>query len=372
MKHGNNFIFLQKKISSLFMTKISSCVLIFIVFIILSSCDTSLKKTQNYSITLSHSLIPHGTMVTAIISNSDKTFDSLSFTIDNKTFSYSFTPSNTYQIPTQLVSLGKKNITTSIFNKEQKIVYNNEITIVSNITPTYPTYTIIKTYNHAIDAYTQGLEFSGDSLYESTGIKGESSVRLVNYKKGAILKKIDLQSEYFGEGLTILNDIIYQITWQAQTGFIYDKKSFRQIGTFSYGTEGWGLCNDGSNLIMSDGSEFLYFYNPETFTLVKQIAVYDNNTAIKQLNELEYVDGFIYANIYTTNFIVKIDAATGKVIERINLANILDKAYLHDNIDVLNGIAWHSKNKSLFVTGKRWPILFEIQIADTVSTNKPL
>ncbi|HON52027.1 MAG TPA: glutaminyl-peptide cyclotransferase [Bacteroidales bacterium] len=350
----------------------SPFILLIYTILIVTSCNSFNKKTQQVSITFSHSTITHGTPLTAIISNKEKAFDSLTFLIDNKTFSFQYTPTNTYQIPTQFATLGQKDIITTVYYSTETEIKTNTITIVSDITPRYPTYTILNSYNHAIDAYTQGLEFTGDSLYESTGIKGESSLRLINYKKGSILKKIDLQPEYFGEGITILHDIIYQITWQSQTGFIYDKYSFRQIGTFNYNTEGWGLCNDGTNLIMSDGSEFLYFYNPETFTLVKKLAVYDNAAPVKQLNELEYVNGFIYANIYTTNFIVKIDASNGKVIERINLSNILDKAYMHENIDVLNGIAWHAKNKSLFVTGKRWPILFEIQIVDSTSASKTL
>lgn len=354
------------------MSKISVYLLLALSVIFSFSCDYIKNKENAFSITFSHSQISHGTYITALIQHSQNSFDSVKFSIDTVSLLFPYSSSNSYQIPTSALTLGKKNITTNIYESGQTYSFSNAITVVSDITPVYPKYTVLNTYNHAIDAYTQGLEFSGDSLYESTGIKGESSLRLVQYKKGSILKKIDVLPEYFGEGLTILHDIVYQITWQAQTGFMYDKASFRQIGTFSYGTEGWGLCNDGTFLIMSDGSEFLHFYNPETFSLVKQIAVYDNTGPVSQLNELEYVQGYIYANVYTTNFIVKIDAATGKVVQRINFSNILDKAYMHDNIDVLNGIAWHKTNNTFFITGKRWPILFEIQIQDSVAESKPL
>lgn len=354
------------------MTHLFSFFILFTCLISIVSCSKSSKKQDQAHVTFSHSIVAHGTPLTAIIQETEIPFDSVTFTIDNFTTSLPYSQTNSYVIPTKSNTLGKKNITTTIYHANNTSVATNEITVVSDINPSYPSYEVLNSYNHDIDAYTQGLEFSGDSLYESTGIKGESTVRLVEFKKGTVLKKLDLLPEYFGEGLTILNDIIFQITWQSGTGFMYDKSSFRQIGTFNYSTEGWGLCNDGTHLIMSDGSEFLYFYTPESFTLVKQLAVYDNTTAIKQLNELEYVNGYIYANIYTTNFIVKIDASTGKVVERINLSNILDKAYMHDNIDVLNGIAWHTKNNSLFVTGKRWPKMFEIQITDTTLHKKTL
>jgi len=212
------------------------------------------------------------------------------------------------------------------------------------------------------------LFFKDGFLYEATGQKGASSIRKVELETGKVLQSINLENKYFGEGITILHNRIYQLTWKSNIGFVYDKASFRQIGTFNYTSEGWGICNDGENLIMSDGTEFLYIYNPESFSLIKKIAVYDDKSAVTKLNELEYVDGYVYANVYQTDFIVKIELQTGKVIEWINLKNILEQKYYHEDIDVLNGIAWNKKSKTFFITGKKWPKMFEV----TFNTNQPL
>lgn len=342
-----------------------------ITIICFTQCNTNNHKRSN--IIFSHnSILPYGTSISCIIDNPSKSIDSVVFTIDNLTFSLPYTKTNSYTIPTKDFTLGVKNILTTIYSEGAKEIHTHTITIVSDIEPVYPSYVIKNTYNHDIVAYTQGLEFDGDSLYESTGLKGESTLRLTDYKSGKVDKSISIAPEYFGEGITILHDRIYQITWQSNVGFIYDKESFRQIGTFSYATEGWGLCNDGKNLIMSDGTEYLYTYDPETFSLIKKIAVYDNHVPISQLNELEYVNGYIYANIYTTNFIVKIEANTGKVVERINLSNILDPKYYHKDMDVLNGIAWKKGTNTLYVTGKKWPKMFEIELTDSTKTQKPI
>lgn len=228
-------------------------------------------------------------------------------------------------------------------------------------------YKIIDSYSHDSSAFTQGFEFKHGFLYEGTGLYGQSSLRKTNLKTGEIVKKIILEQKYFGEGITILNEKIYQLTWKENTAFVYDL-NFNLINNFSYNGEGWGLTNDGENLIMSDGSEFLFYRDPEDFSLIKKIKVKFNNKSLNFLNELEYHNGYIYANIWQQNYIVKIKVQTNKkakVVSYLDLTNILKNNYPqkpNKKIDVLNGIAYLPKNNSFLITGKLWPKIFEINV----------
>ena len=246
----------------------------------------------------------------------------------------------------------------------QKNNRSARIEVVSDKVPEKFTYQVVNSYPHSTKHYTQGLEFVNNTLYESTGEYGTSGIFKTNFEKGNIEKSIFLDKEYFGEGITILNDKIYQLTYKNQKGFIYKLDDFSQIGTFQYPSkEGWGLTNDGTYLIMSDGTHILTWIDPVNFKVVKTNQVANNLGIINNLNELEYIDGIIYANIYTTNLIVQIDANTGKIIGEINLSAILDM-YKNtvDPVDVLNGIAFQKKSNRLFVTGKYWPKIFEIKL----------
>lgn len=234
------------------------------------------------------------------------------------------------------------------------------LTVVSDIQPTPKTYKIIHIYNHDTSAYTQGLEYINDTLYESTGLRGFSTLKKLHLQDGDIYQQVKLDKQFFGEGITIVGDSIYQLTWQSNKGFIYDKTSFDKISEFSYPTEGWGLCYDGTHIIMSDGSEFLFFYNRD-FSLDYKVAVYNYIGAVTNLNELEYVNNYVYANIYMTDYIVKIDPSTGKVIDEINMEGILSPMLRHANTNVLNGIAYDHKENRIFVTGKKWPKIFEVE-----------
>jgi glutaminyl-peptide cyclotransferase len=234
--------------------------------------------------------------------------------------------------------------------------------IVSDIEPTPYNIKIIKTYAHNPAFYTQGLEFDNGILYEGTGQWKQSGLYKYVPEKGEILQSINLPDEMFGEGITILNDKIYQLTWRNNTGFVYDKTTFKRLSEFHYATEGWGLTNNGNELIMSDGSETLYFMDADQFQELRRIYVYSPKGPVTNLNELEYINGLVYANVYTTNTIVAIDPNTGKVVKHIDLSVLLNQLNGHKQIDVLNGIAYDKTRNRLLVTGKWWPLLFEIEL----------
>jgi glutamine cyclotransferase len=223
-------------------------------------------------------------------------------------------------------------------------------------------YQIVNIYPHDSAAFTQGLVFIDGKLYEGTGQEGHSSLREVELQSGHVLRKVDVPEPYFGEGIALLNGKIYQLTWQHQVGFIYDAKSFEQVGKFNYSGEGWGLTTDGHSLILSDGSNRIRFLDPDSFKVTKTIAVLDGQIPVNELNELEYVNGEIYANIWHDEHIVTIDPQTGRVTGRIDLTGLLPPGDVQDEEAVLNGIAYDEPGKRLFVTGKLWPRLFEIKL----------
>jgi glutamine cyclotransferase len=223
-------------------------------------------------------------------------------------------------------------------------------------------YEIVNTWPHSRDAYTQGLIFHEGKLIESTGREGRSSVRRVELETGDILQKVSLPSEYFGEGLTLLNGKIYQLTWQHQKGFIYDPVTFQKIGEFNYHGEGWGLTHDGQFLILSDGTNRLRYIDPSTFQVKKILTVTDRGAAVSRLNELEYAKGEILANIWGADRIARIDPDSGQVRAWIDLTGLLPKGEVSDEDAVLNGIAYDEATGRLVVTGKLWPKLFEIRL----------
>ena len=226
----------------------------------------------------------------------------------------------------------------------------------------YYTYEVINTYPHDRNAFTQGLVYEDGVLYEGTGLKGRSSLREVELETGGVLQKLDLAEQYFGEGITIWGDGIIQLTWQSHVGFVYDKDSFELLHEFSYPTEGWGITHDGKRLIMSDGTSTLHFLDPETLEEIGSIQVFDGNGPVVRLNELEYINGEVYANIWQTDLITRIELDTGRVTGWIDLTGLLSTEDLTQSVDVLNGIAYDAEHDRLFVTGKLWPKLFEIKL----------
>ena len=228
-------------------------------------------------------------------------------------------------------------------------------------TPRYR-YEVVKVFPHDPSAFTQGLLFDQGILYESTGLNGYSSIRRVDLESGKVLALVPLPETFFGEGIAIVDQKLYQLTWQEQTGFIYDKETFALQQQFSYPTQGWGITFDGKNLIMSDGTPRLYFWEPETLTQIGAIDVHDENGPVAALNELEYIHGEIFANIWQTDQIARIDPTTGVVTGWIDLSGLLPPEDRTPTTDVLNGIAYLPEGNRLFVTGKRWPKLFEIRL----------
>jgi len=221
---------------------------------------------------------------------------------------------------------------------------------------------VIKSYPHDPHAFTQGLEYYDGYLYESTGRSGQSSLRRTILETGVVLKKVSLPPQYFGEGLTIFRGEIYQLTWLSKIGFIYDVRTFHQVGEFHYESEGWGLTHDEASLILSDGSNKLQFIDPASFKVTRLLEVYAGNEAVTNLNELEYMSGEIFANVWHSSRIARIDPRSGQVLAWIDLSSVVSRTK-HEPEDVLNGIAYDAKRRRLLVTGKDWPEILEIKIA---------
>ncbi|MCK4308815.1 MAG: glutaminyl-peptide cyclotransferase [Candidatus Atribacteria bacterium] len=238
---------------------------------------------------------------------------------------------------------------------------NLEPSTNSKVIPVY-TYKVVNIYPHDRSAFTEGLVFEDGVLYEGTGLHGYSTLRRVKLGTGEILQICKLPPQFFGEGVTIYKNKIIQLTWQSHIGFVYDKYSFKLLQEFYYPDEGWGITHDGKHLIMSDGTQTLHFLDPESFDEIGQIEVSANDIPVTGINELEYIQGEIYANIWQTELIVMIDPLTGQVVGWIDLKGILSPGDDSETVDVLNGIAYDVKNDRLFVTGKFWPKLFEIKL----------
>jgi glutamine cyclotransferase len=224
------------------------------------------------------------------------------------------------------------------------------------------TYRIVNTYPHDNTAFTQGLLFADGILYEGTGLHGRSTLRKVALETGDVLQRLELPRQFFGEGIAVMGNRVYQLTWRSRVGFVYDKESFALLRQFNYSTEGWGLTHDHRHLIMSDGSATLRFLDPETFAESHRVAVGDFSAPVRHLNELEHVRGEIYANVWQTDRIARIAPQTGQVVGWIDLKGLLSPEDRRRSVGVLNGIAYDAEDDRLFVTGKLWPRLFEIEL----------
>jgi glutamine cyclotransferase len=231
-------------------------------------------------------------------------------------------------------------------------------------TPSVPVYTyrVVRAYPHDPQAWTQGLVYHDGALYEGTGLKGRSSIRRVDLETGEVEQLSPLGPELFGEGIVIVGDWLYQLTWQNRIGFIYDWQSFKPLGEWTYESEGWGLTHDGTYLIMSDGTPVLRFLDPQTLQEARRVEVRDGDIPIGRLNELEYVRGEVYANVWQTDRIARIDPGSGVIVGWIDLSGLLPAEDRTQPVDVLNGIAYDAAGDRLFVTGKLWPKLFEIEV----------
>jgi glutamine cyclotransferase len=261
--------------------------------------------------------------------------------------------------------LGEQPLRSTIHAEGEQYELSSTLTLLATEKATLYTYEILETYPHDPGAYTQGLEFYNDTLYESTGQYRKSTLRKTDYTTGEVLQQVELDDAFFGEGITILNDRIYQLTWREKTGFIYDLKTLEKKGTFVYGTsaEGWGLCNDGTRLYKSDGSERIWILDKETLAESDHIQIYTNSSKIPRVNELEWVDGKIYANIYQKDAIAIVNPKNGAVEGVIDLSDLKNKVK-GNQVDVLNGIAYNNEPGVLYVTGKNWDKLFKIRLVE--------
>jgi glutamine cyclotransferase len=223
---------------------------------------------------------------------------------------------------------------------------------------------VIHTYPHSRDAFTQGLFYDKGLLFEGTGQETGSSLREVELETGKVNRQNNLDASLFGEGITLYHDLIYQVTWRNKVGFVYEKSNFKLKNKIYYSTEGWGLTTIDDKIVMSDGTNIIYYIEPEMFTVVSRIEVYDNEHKVDSLNELEYINGEIWANIWMSDNIARIDPVSGKVIGYINLKGILPESERNADTDVLNGIAYDKTGKRIFVTGKKWPKLYEISLTE--------
>ena len=331
--------------------------LILIISFTLTSCVS--EKTPTYSIVLDKKseFLNNGDKIKLKLNSDNNKIENLTFKLNQIEIS------NDYVLETKL---GENIIQASfkIDNKTYTII--KKINVFSDIIPKLYTYEIVNEYKHDISSYTQGLEFDENILYESTGQYGYSTLKKIEFKTGKVLKKLFLDKSYFGEGLTIIKDRIFQLTWKKKIGFVYEKDNFELLNSFNYenSIEGWGLCNDGQHIYKSDGTEKIWKLDPKTMKEVSSINVVTNNKIINKINELEWYNNKIYANTYQFNKEVGliIDPKTGTVEGVIDFSGLKDKVKQHTNLDVLNGIAYNKIRKTFFVTGKYWDKLFEIKI----------
>ena len=332
--------------------------LILFFSILVISCGTN---TLNYKIIIDSSdqILTKNSNIKLSVSEIDNKNDvSISFFLNDQVID-----SNTNL---NLARLGSNEIVAEIIDSESKYIISKKIDIYTTYTPSLYSYKIVNEYSHDISSYTQGLEFYDGFLYESTGLNGFSSLKKLDVFNSKVLEKRFLDNQYFGEGLTIINEKILQLTWKSKMGFIYDLESLEMLGSFNYenSIEGWGLANDGKNIFKSDGTERIWILDPKNFQEIDFIEVVTNNKKIKDINELEVVEDKIYANSWQFNNDIGliIDKSTGGVNGVINFKGLREKVKQHPELDVLNGIAYNKERKTFFVTGKKWDKIFEIEI----------
>lgn len=349
--------------------------IIIILAVFLNACDGT-KKDEKKLFSIDTSALKqvyqlNETTSFAVLNLENKKIDSISYAINDKKIG---TTKGNNKLPFDLKKqkLGYQKINATIYFESITANAETNFTIVAQNEPKLLTYKIKNTYPHDINAYTQGFEFYRDTLIEGTGNgagsgtgkRGISSIRKTNYKTGEVYKKTELPMSYFGEGITVLNNKLYQLTYKNNEGYVYNADTFKKEKTFSYfkKMEGWGLTNDGKNLYMSNGTEKIYILDSETLEEIDYINVFTNANKIEFVNELEFIDGKIWANIYGKDAIAIINPKNGAVENIINLKDLKSKVTNHPDLDVLNGIAYNPKTKTIFVTGKNWDKTFEIII----------
>lgn len=339
--------------------------LVFTIFcIIFSACQGNLKK-ENFSIKLvqpTKKIHTKDSLTLTIINKKDQEIDSVQYSYDGQFLQNSV---NNKLVKVSLTTpLGRRILSAKIYSQGDTLTLSKEIVLHTDKSPTIYTFKIINTFPHDAHAFTQGLEFYKDTLYEGTGLHGLSYLRKVDLKTGKVLKEITLDRKYFGEGISIMNNKIYQLTWQAGVGFIYDTHTFKKLKTFQYGKskEGWGLCNDGEVFYKSDGTNKIWILNPETMEEKYYIEPVTQKSLATKVNELEWVNGKIYANTWQKNGVLIINPKNGAVEGIIDFRGLKKKLGNYKKANVLNGIAYNKKTDKLYVTGKNWDKLFEVKI----------
>jgi glutamine cyclotransferase len=333
----------------------------FLTFLFVTSCNDDYKFTLD----VVKKTTLNSTLSITLKEKNDKPVDNVQFFVDGKEIT---ADGNSATINTSDFGVGKHAISALAFYPGKTKKTNNSFEVLADNAPAIYTYKIVNSFPHDTKAYTQGLEYYNGVLYETTGHKGQSNLRKVDITTGKVLQNVELDNQYFGEGMTILNNKIYWLTWQAKKGFVYDLETFKQEKEFAFNKseEGWGLTNNGTELIKSDGTNKIWFLDPVTFKEKRAIQVYTNKYALDNLNELELIGDKIYANKYQQNVIVIIDVKTGAVLGVADLSDLkkeMEKTQkLVPEDEVLNGIAFDKENNRLFVTGKHWGKLFEIEL----------
>lgn len=347
--------------------KYLNLLLLFILNILFFSCGSnSGKKNSDFSINLINSKAEYKlgeTLEAEILNLKEREIDSVWFYLGDQLLEKN-TSAQSIKLQLKDQKLGNQQIKALIFSEGVTDTLEIPVKIYNNNPPQIYTYKIINTYPHDKSAYTQGLEFYRDTLYESTGQYGTSTLRKTNLETGEVLEKVELDDRYFGEGLSILDDKLYQLTWNEGEGLIYEIKDLKKTGTFKFNQskEGWGLTNDGKQFYKSDGTEKIWILNANTLAEESYIQPTTNKTISTQLNELEWVEGKIYANTYQKDGVAIINPKNGAIEGLINFSGLRDKVTQHDKLDVLNGIAYNPVTKKLYVTGKNWDKLFEVEI----------
>ena len=329
-----------------------------LLIVLINSCG--IKKNQDYKVIVNSNdqLLNRNSSINLSIESLVTTDFNVTYYLNGKKINSKATLSNS--------RLGSNTIDAILSTDDNQITISKKIDVFSTNSPKLYTYEILNEFNHDISAYTQGLEFQGEYLYESTGLNGYSSIKKIDLFNDKIIETRFLDKQYFGEGLTIINNKIIQLTWKSKVGFIYNLETFEMERSFNYGKsiEGWGLANDGTHIFKSDGTEKIWVLDSNSYEELDYLEVVTNNKKIKNINELEVVDNQIYANTYQFNndVCVIIDKDSGEVTGLINFKGLRERVKNHPELDVLNGIAYNKRRKTFFVTGKKWDKIFEIRI----------
>ncbi|WP_231460336.1 MULTISPECIES: glutaminyl-peptide cyclotransferase [unclassified Pedobacter] len=349
--------------------KIKTLFFIAVAISFASSCKEESSTYRSFISPLTGLNVKSGNEIDVkVLFGKEKAVDSVVYLIDTIK-SVSKTDTSAIKLKTEGLKLGNHIITAKIYNGSESEDLTTNINILSAKAPDLYTYQVVAKFPHDTSAYVEGLEYHDGNFYEGTGEKGNSYLKKVDVKSGKTLQQVKLDTAYFGEGITVIDNKILQITWNEKTAFEYDKNTFKLIKQFpfSVGQAGWGLTFDGVKILNSDGTNTIYFLDKNTYRQIGSIDVYDDKGAISQLNELEVIEGKIYANVYLTNDIVIINPNTGAVEGKIDLTGLFSTSYFKTDNErmnnVLNGIAYDKATKRLFVAGKKWPYIFEIKIS---------